>query len=153
MIAIRAATDADFDAITALLDALDLPVSDLRGHPNIELLIAEEQGVLIGAVGLEVYGGDALFRSLAVVSRCRNRGVAARLSLAAIATAKAQGVSRFYLLTTTAARYFESRGWQTINRDRVPAVISGTTEFDSLCPDDATCMTLDLQQVPPPVSG
>jgi mannose-6-phosphate isomerase-like protein (cupin superfamily) len=51
-----------------------------------------------------------------------------------------RGVRDVYLLTTTAARFFERAGFATIPRDQAPLAICQTTEFRSLCPASATFM-------------
>jgi amino-acid N-acetyltransferase len=54
-------------------------------------------------------------------------------------------VETLYLLTTTAAAFFARHGYETVERDTVPARIRGTTEFDDLCPDSAVCMRKRLR--------
>jgi amino-acid N-acetyltransferase len=44
------------------------------------------------------------------------------------------------LLTTTAAAFFEKRGYRRLARTSAPAAIRATTQFSALCPSTATLM-------------
>jgi hypothetical protein len=62
---VRAASAAGYDQIVGLLRAAGLPIAGLQPSlPN--LLVAEESGHVVGAIGLEVYGDAALLRSAVV---------------------------------------------------------------------------------------
>ena len=62
---IRPATDADYPAVIALLEAAGLPTA---GVPQTlgDFLVADARDGLAGAVGLERYGSAALLRSAVV---------------------------------------------------------------------------------------
>jgi len=45
-----------------------------------------------------------------------------------------------YLLTTTAAEFFEYLGYRQLDRNLAPAAIALTKEFSSLCPSTAVFM-------------
>ena len=98
----------------------------------------------IGVVGLEVYGSNALLRSLAVEPQHRSRGLGAGLVDAIESEARRRGVTALYLLTTTAATFFERLGYAAHERAAVPPSIAATTEFSLLCPDTADCLWRDL---------
>ncbi len=51
------------------------------------------------------------------------------------------GVQQFYLLTVTAEKFFSRHWFQRIARDRVPAAVAASPEFQGLCPASAVCMT------------
>jgi amino-acid N-acetyltransferase len=51
-----------------------------------------------------------------------------------------KGIEEFYLLTTTADKFFARNGFEVIDRNKVPSSIAGTNEFDSICPATAVCM-------------
>jgi amino-acid N-acetyltransferase len=53
-------------------------------------------------------------------------------------------VETLYLLTTTAAPFFERYGYGAVAREEVPRPIRDTTEFTDLCPASATCMVKGL---------
>lgn len=133
----------DLPALRALVERLHLPASDL-GDGRQTFLLARSGGELVGAVGLERHGPDALLRSLAVVPRLQRTGLGKTLHQAAIAEARRTGVRALYLLTTTAAPFFEKAGFRRIDRSAVPAAVAASPEFASLCPSTAVCMALAL---------
>jgi amino-acid N-acetyltransferase len=96
---------------------------------------------VIGAVGAEVCGDEALLRSLAVAPAERGAGIGGELVEAIERAGGGWGVRRWWLLTTTAEAFFAKRGFQVVARDRAPAAIAATREFRELCPSAAVCMT------------
>ena len=143
MIDVEPATPEDRAAIRALLAANALPVDDLAQSPAT-FLLARIDGALAGVVGLEAFGASALLRSLCVAGDHRNRGVARSLCAAIEAVARGLGVRDLYLLTTTAAAFFERQGFSVAARDVATAEIRGTAEFRDLCPSTATFMRKPL---------
>src|SRR5919106_2430996 len=69
--------------ILAFLAANELPPAGLAEHAT-DLLVARDEGRLIGTAALEVYGAEALLRSVAVDARLRGTGLGARLTRAAL---------------------------------------------------------------------
>lgn len=130
------ATAADLGAVVALLQAAGLPVDDVAEH-FASFLLARRAQTLVGCVGFERYGDVALLRSLCIAESHRGGGVGHALLERALHAAGARDV---YLLTTTAAGYFEQRGFEVLPRERVPLAIASTAEFRSLCPASATVM-------------
>jgi len=100
-IAFRLSTPADDDALRALLREAALPVEDVSTGRQ-EYVLALEGERLVGSVGLEIAGEDALARSLAVSPRHRDRGLGAALTERVLALAALRGVRSVYVLTTTA---------------------------------------------------
>lgn len=137
------ASAADLDLIRALLAASELPVDDVHEHVA-EFIVGRQAGELIGSVAAEYAGTAALLRSLCVAPRHRGQAVAARLLSALEARAAARGVRELYLLTTSAARYFEQRGFFETSRDAAPEGIRATAQFRTLCPATAVCMRKTL---------
>lgn len=133
------AVRADLDQIRQLLEGVSLPSEDIADHLS-HFILAKVDGELVGCIGLEVHGSIGLLRSLAVDEGKRNRGIARRLMDRIIDHSRQQGVSDMYLLTDTAARYFERLGWTTIDRADAPEEIRNTLQFRSLCPSSAICM-------------
>lgn len=99
-----------------------------------------------GWVGLELYGEDALLRSLVVPKERRGRGDGRLLVDAAIAEARGSGVARLWLLTTTAADFFARLGFTAVERSSAPSAIRATREFADICPASAVCMVLPLSK-------
>ena len=137
---IAAAQPAEVAAIGVLLRDAGLPAGDFADH-LAHFLAARRNGQVVGAVGLELHGRDALLRSLVVAPARRGAGLGGRLVACLERAAARQGAWRFYLLTTTAEAFFARRGFQKIPRATVPAGIAATREFRSLCPVSAVCMT------------
>jgi len=139
-----AAAQKDVRPITALLREASLPHGDFADHLE-HFLVASQEGKVVGAIGFERHGADALLRSLVVSPGLRGGGLGGRLVEQLTAAARAQGVKRFYLLTTTAEAFFAKRGFRPSARPTVPAGIAATKEFNSLCPVSAVCMSRNLE--------
>lgn len=134
----------DIAAIKNLLSACRLHHSDVDGKSGQEFLLAWQQDDLVGTVGTETAGEFALLRSLAVAPTFRRQGVGSRLLNAAESRARSRQVRVLYLLTLSAADYFEARGYRRTSRAGAPAALQQTTEFESLCPATAVCMKKGL---------
>jgi amino-acid N-acetyltransferase len=96
-------------------------------------------------VGLEIYGDVALLRSLVVSAAARTQGLGSALVLHAEEYAASHQVRSLYLLTTTAAGYFEHRGYRRSDRSEAPPSIQSTREFSSLCPSSSAFMIKRLK--------
>jgi amino-acid N-acetyltransferase len=131
------------EPVRALLRRFHLPADDV-GQPNQTFITAHAGTELVGCVGLEWYGRDALVRSLAVVPRMRGASLGKKLYLRALAEARSGGARSLYLLTATAAPFFERAGFEHIDRALVPAAVASSAEFRSLCPASAVCMRLPV---------
>ncbi|MDP3856224.1 MAG: arsenic resistance N-acetyltransferase ArsN2 [Stagnimonas sp.] len=138
---IRPARREDYPTVIALLDAAHLPHCDLTPEHLDEFLLAERGERLEGVVGLEGQGEARLLRSLAVAERAQGAGLGHLLMEAAEARARAQGASRLWLLTTTAEPFFARAGYLRAERDTAPKALRLLTEFASVCPSTAACMT------------
>lgn len=132
--------------IAALLVASGLSVSDLAGHPALELRGIRIDGVLAGVVGIEIHGRLGLLRSLAVTAAHRQAGLGASLVSEAESVAAERGVETLYLLTTTASSFFAGLGYEELARSEAPAAIAATAQFSSLCPASSTFMYKTLRQ-------
>lgn len=137
--ALRAASAADYDHVVRLLRAAGLPTAGLQ--PTLpDFLVAEENGRVVGAVGLEVYGDTALLRSAVVDTGRRGSGVGSELVAELLARAGRRGVREIYLLTTTAEDYFPRFGFIRVRRDAVAPALHASEEFRGACPDSAVAM-------------
>lgn len=142
-IEIREAGSEDLGRIEELLESNGLPTEDVRTAPAT-FVLAESDGVLVGAGGVEVHGSDGLLRSVVVDESVRGDGLGSTLCDELEERAREAGVDTLYLLTTTAEGYFRRLGYEAINREATPPVIRETTEFRDLCPAAATCMRREL---------
>jgi amino-acid N-acetyltransferase len=138
-ITLRRATPPDVDRIVSLLDANDLPHSDVRANPEC-FFVARSGSEVVGVGGVEVYGPAGLLRSVAVAEPVRGQGYGTAVCDELERHALDDGVDVLYLLTTTASEFFRARGYEEVPRAEAPASIRETTEFADLCPASATCM-------------
>jgi amino-acid N-acetyltransferase len=129
-----------FSGAVALLQAQGLPISDITDAHLEHFFFAGSDGSPNGLVGLEIYGADALLRSLVVGEDARGQGLGATLLHHAEQYAALNGVRSLYLLTTTAETFFKRLGYERIDRSRAPSTIQQTFEFAGLCPASSAFM-------------
>ena len=142
---VQPATGNDFPAIRALLQSYQLPYEDLDREDRYSFLVVREEGDIIGTIGMENYHPDGLLRSLAVREDFRGKGYGKALVKRLESLAKAQKIETLYLLTTTAAAFFQAMGYHMIERENAPHTIQQTSEFSTVCPGTATCMRKDFR--------
>jgi amino-acid N-acetyltransferase len=133
------------ESILSLLSAEKLPVDDLPVVLD-NFIVAIDNGEVIGVAGLELYGNYGLLRSVAVDKNQRGKGIAAQLlhKIEAIATNK--GLEEIYLLTETAAEYFNNKGYEHIARMDIPEEIKESSQFRHVCPESAIAMKKALDK-------
>ena len=129
----------ELDAVLELLARLKLPDAGLAEHAGTTL-VARRDGAVVGSAALEVYGREALLRSVGVDLAFRGSGLGQRLTQAALALAGRLGLSRVYLLTESAERFFPKFGFRTVARQRVPEAVQQSVEFKAACPASAVAM-------------
>ena len=127
------ATTEELPQVFALLAAHGLPSQGLEAVVDT-LLVSRSRGQVIGCAALEVYGDAALLRSVAVDPGWQGRGLGKELVERAISTARLRHVTHVYLLTFSAAGYFERLGFTACERSEVPSAIQNSLEFTTLCP-------------------
>jgi len=137
---IRAATNSDLSAVEGLLTASDLPTDGVRDNFS-SFVVAEDDGAIAGAIGLEKYGSVALLRSAVVSPDHRGSGVGRRLVEQLLERAEEAGIDELFLLTTTAEEYFPRFGFTRTTRAAVPDAVKSSAEFRGACPDTAVVMT------------
>jgi amino-acid N-acetyltransferase len=134
----------DREGAVRLLESAGLPSTDLTDAMLEHFFFVGSMGAPIALVGLELLGNVALLRSLAVTPASRSQGLGLALLAHAERYAKARGVSQLYLLTTTAAGFFERHGFAPVAREEVPAAIRSTREFSEICPASSSNMVKHL---------
>jgi N-acetylglutamate synthase-like GNAT family acetyltransferase len=139
-VVLERAKPGDAPTIAALLREAGLPHEDFAKH-LAHFVVARRGGVLVGAVGAEVCGPDALLRSLVVARGQRGAGLGDALMRRLEVEAATWGVTRWWLLTTTAEAFFVKRGFRTTARSEAPERITATEEFRGLCPSVAVCLS------------
>jgi len=125
------ATERDVPFVVALLEENGLPSSDIPEKWG-SLFLARSDGSVVGTGGVEILGEYGLLRSLAVMQGERNRGYGRAVVRGLTHHARQAGVRELYLLTTTAAVFFEGLGFERIPRENAPIPITQTSEFCGL---------------------
>jgi amino-acid N-acetyltransferase len=128
------------EAARGLLAAANLPTSDLTDEQLTGFFYCGPATAPSALIGLEIYGAEALLRSLVVDPSLRSTGLGSALVERAEAHAATHGVGTLYLLTTTAETFFARRGYHRIDRAVAPAAIRSTREFGGLCPASSAFM-------------
>jgi amino-acid N-acetyltransferase len=145
---IRPARAEDRDAVEALLHRARLPPDGLDEQFGEPYAVAEADGRIVGAAGVEVYGDAGLLRSVAVDEAWQGRGLGAALTRERLAWAERRGLGEVYLMTNTAAGYFPRLGFAPVARDAVPDAVRESLQFAVVCPSTAAVMVRRVGEVP-----
>lgn len=141
---IRPAAAEDLQDVKTLLSECDLPVDGLEQQFEGSYCVAERHGEIVGVGGVEVYNPYGLLRSVAVSPARQRQSIGKAVIKDRLTWAKSKGLSVVFLLTTTAAEYFERLGFRAIDRDAVPSEIRKSSGFSSVCPESAIAMVKSL---------
>ncbi len=137
----RTANESDYDAVSALLSASKLAALDPSSQFGRQYVVAyDTKGHLVGVAGLEIYGNDALLRSVAIAPSFRSQGLGRQLTQDRLRWAVEHGVSVIYLLTTDASSYWRRHGFSEIHRDEAPLSIRSTSQWSGGCSVSAIAM-------------
>ena len=128
---VRPAVEADVDAVVRLEqvcfdgDAWSQGLVEQgieAALPTVSYLVAVDDGAVVGHAVASAAGDDAELQRIAVDPAYRRRGFAAALLAAVEARAAADGAERLLLEVrednTTAAAFYESRGFEEVGRRR-----------------------------------
>lgn len=137
---IREATNRDLGAVESLLSANNLPLDGVKENFS-SFIVAEAEGAIAGAIGLEQFGSIALLRSAVVSPEYRGSGVGSCLVEELLERAEKDGIEELFLLTTTAENYFPRFGFARTARSAVPPAMKASAEFQGACPESAVVMT------------
>ena len=131
----------DKKEVLRLLSEFELPTEDLTINKLQDFIVAkQEDGFVIGAVGIEAYKELGLLRSLVVHPNHQAKGVGRFLTNELESFERKRGVKTLYLLTPPAADFFLKLGYQVTQKANVPDPIKSTEEFKSICPESAVCL-------------
>jgi arsenate reductase (glutaredoxin) len=126
--------------IAALKDEA-LPTDDLA-EPNRTFFVYRSlAGAVLGYGGFERYGPDVFLRSVVVAPDGRGKGIGRNLVPLLLYRAYRQGARTAWLLTTTAADFFEKIKFKRRAREEAPAAILQTRQARSLCPTTAVLLS------------
>jgi arsenate reductase len=131
-----------YQEVLHLLEKNKLPTGDIAGKDLYVLL--NENNKVVGAGGLEYFNGHALLRSVAVEDSYKGKGLGKFITGELEKIARKKGSKDLYLLTTTADGFFQSQGYQIVERNNVPEEVKKSSEFTTVCPDTAIAMRKPL---------
>jgi len=144
-IVLRAAVPGDLEAVRVLLRDAKLPLEGVESQFGEAWTVAvRREGRIVAAAAMESYGDCGLLRSLVVVPPLRGLGVGETLTKNRLEWARARGVREVWLLTTTAADFFDRFGFVPVDRASAPAALQASAEFGGACPEGAACLRLVL---------
>jgi N-acetylglutamate synthase-like GNAT family acetyltransferase len=124
-------------ALAAALKNAQLPIEDIEVPGPLFWRFETIEEVPVGFGGLELYPGDALLRSIVALPPVRRKGFGSAIVAALEEEAQLRSCRGLWLITTSAAEFFERLGYVRCDRAAVPSAISTTTEFAALCPASA----------------
>ena len=85
-------------------------------------------------------GQNVLVRSLVVLPQARHRGIGGGMLALLLRRAFDEGGREAWLLTTTAAPFFERAGFKPMERTSAPASVLATRQAANLCPASAALL-------------
>ena len=141
---IRGAAADDLNSVQTLLAAASLPLEGVTDFFPANYAVGEREQAVVAAIGVESYGSHGLLRSAVVADAARGTGIGSELTKERLKWSRGQGLSDVYLLTTTAAPFFEKLGFTRVERSEVPAEVAAAPEFASICPSTAVVIRADL---------
>lgn len=143
MLTVRRATAADDGTIRSLLAEAELPVDDFEPG-DVAFLVAEDEGEIVGTIGLESYPPVGLLRSAAVSPGWRDAGIGAVLVRELMEEARGRSLTELVLLTTTAEAFFRKRGFERVARESLPPAVLASRQFTGTRCASAAVMRIAL---------
>jgi N-acetylglutamate synthase-like GNAT family acetyltransferase len=133
----RPLRDGERGALVAALAKAKLPTEDIEAPGRLFWRFETKDEVPVGFGGLELHGEDALLRTLVTLPPVRSRGVGTAIVAALEFEARLHGCRSLWLITMSAAAFFDRLGYARCDRAVVPQAIRATAEFAMLCPASA----------------
>lgn len=127
--------------LASALAAVALPTDDLGGPGRVFYAYRTVTGRLVGYGGFERHGEDVLLRSITVSAAEQGKGIGRNLLALLQRRAFDAGARRAWLLTQTAAAFFERAGYKRVERTAAPAAILSTRQAAGLCPASAPLLS------------
>ena len=131
--------------LVAALQAEGLPTDDLDEPGRRFYAYRTLTGEIVGYAGRELYGEAALLRSLVVLSPGRGKGAGKAIVARLARRAFDEGGRTAWLMTTSAAGYFEAMGFKRVERTAVPEAVLGTRQAKDLCPSLAVILSRPIR--------
>lgn len=143
-IEVRPIAHGQLDRLRIVLLSEGLPAEDILRAPVKFFEACAENGAAIGWGGLEIYGDQAVMRSVVINSVLRGTGAGKELVETLIKEAKALGLKKLWLLTTNAENFFAKLGFSHAIRSEAPREIQDCEEFKWPNNETAHCMNKRL---------
>lgn len=140
---IQRATREDQGEIAALLAAAGLPALP-QGLPLANVLVARDEGELVGVMALEVASRRGIVCGAAVAEGRRGQGIGSSLLQSVVSRAHELGLKDLYLLSGEAHGFFGKSGFGPTKPEAVPDEIRRTREFRARGGGDVRVMRLAL---------
>lgn len=131
-------------ALALVLQEAGLPTDDLTEPGRSFFAYATVSGERVGYGGFERMGRDVLVRSLVVLPHARQRGIGGGMLALLLRRAFDEGGREAWMLTTTAAPFFERAGFKPVERASAPASVLATRQAASLCPASAALLKREI---------
>ena len=143
----RRSGPGDKEQIRALLVETKLPAESVDNDVTA-FYIAENGGRIIGIAGFELYGGDALLRSVAIRPGLQRQGIGSAIVDRMLDEARRKEIRRVILLTETAKHFFLRKGFAVVDRSEIKnEELRKSSEFTYACPTSAVCMLMEINEV------
>jgi N-acetylglutamate synthase-like GNAT family acetyltransferase len=128
------------DGVKAALVRAGLPADDIGNERVLVWRFETGQAIPVGFGGLEIFGSDALLRSLVTLPPLRQVGMGAAMVAVLETEARALKCRAIYLLTASDPRFFSRLGYAACARGDVPEAVRSSRQFAALCPPSAVAM-------------
>lgn len=141
---IQSLDHSEIKAVKELLQLSNLPYSDISEAP-VHFFGIKENNKLVAIGALEIYGINAILRSLAVHQTHQNHGYGKQMVRFLENKAIEKGIKNLFLLTSTAADFFKKLAYLPQQRDLCPPEILSSSQFRDICPQSASCLFKKLR--------
>ena len=120
---IRPALPEDAEALSSLLEQIDLLSYDVLAPGTRYWLALDKAGALAGCIGMEFGPQAVLLRSVAVRPEARKQGLGRTLVTFALDFARQAGYRRAYLFSVRSGGYWQRMGFRTVPVDELTGAL------------------------------
>lgn len=146
-VSIKPIAKSELEGLRLVLLAEGLPVENILDAPVDFFSAQAENGAAVAWGGLEIYGNQAILRSVVVNSVLRGTGAGRKLVRELIDEARIRGLKRLWLLTNSAENFFGKMGFSHAIRSEAPIEIQNSEEFLWSHNETAHCMSMKIQSL------
>lgn len=131
-------------ALSRALAKAKLPIDDIESPTLLFWRFETTDSIPVGFGGLEIYGEDALMRSIVILPPLRSRGLGTAVVGQLETEAAVLKCRAVWLLTDGASEFFDRLGYAKCDRAVVPQAIRESRQFAQLCPETAEVLVKRL---------